>query len=213
MTNALPPLVDTAATRTTLHRLAEDVLAAEQTAANDDYRLDVESGGFATRWFSGPDGVRRRIRIDGGELVRESDQGVQREPITGDFDPAAAAVLYAWWELGARVLTEITAAYRPRSSEIVLYPEHFDVASTLELGPAGNLNIGFSPGDDFCSAPYVYAGPWEKRAGAFWNAPFGAYRRYDEFDPAAAAAAAAARAFLDEAVSEFVVSAPAATDA
>jgi hypothetical protein len=201
MITSLPSLVDTSATRNTLHRLAEEVLAAEQTAANGDYRLDVTSDGFATRWFSNATGERRRVRIEGGELVRESEAGASRELITGDFDAVAAAVLYAWWELGAEVLADIAVAYGERSSEVVLYPEHFDIASTLDLGAAGRLNIGFSPGDDFSAVPYVYAGPWVRREGPFWNAPFGAYRRYDEFPPNSPAGAV--RAFLDQAIAEF----------
>jgi hypothetical protein len=206
MITALPPLVDTSATRNTLHRLAEDVLAAEQTAANGDYRLDVTPGGFATRWFGDAAGGRRRIRIEGGELVRETETGAHRAPITGEFDAAAAAVLYAWWEVGAEVLAGIALSYGPRASEVVLYPEHFDVASTLDLDAAGRLNIGFSPGDDFSAAPYVYAGPWVRREGSFWNAPFGVYRRYDEFAPVSPVRSV--RAFLDAAITEFVASTP-----
>lgn len=206
MITALPPLVDTSATRTTLHRLAEGLLAAEQTAANGDYRLDVRPGGFATRWFSDRAGVRQRIQIVGDELLRDMEGGTSREPITGAFDPDAAAVLYAWWELGAEVLAAIATDYGARSSEIVLYPEHFDVASTLDLGVAGRLNLGFSPGDEFSAAPYVYAGPWIAREGPFWNAPFGAYRRYDEFVPASPAGPV--RTFLDQAIAEFEASTP-----
>jgi hypothetical protein len=200
MSTALPPLVDTTATRLTLHRLAEDVLAAEQVAVNGDFRLDARPDGFATRSFAGPDQVQRRIRVAGAELVREVGTESVHESITGQFDPVAASVLYAWWDLGTRVLTSIAQQYGSRSSDVVLYPEHFDVGSSLDLGEHLNINLGFSPGDDFCAAPYAYAGPWEPQAGEFWNAPFGAYRRYDDFDPAAADEAT--RAFLVAAIAE-----------
>lgn len=82
-------------------------------------------------------------------------------------------------------------------SAVVLWPEHFDVALTLTTAH-GSMNLGFSPGDGFCAQPYVYAGPWEPRAGDFWDAPFGAHRTYRqvaaEADPAAAVDAFVARA-------------------
>jgi hypothetical protein len=200
MSTALPPLVDTTATRLTLHQLAENVLAAEQVAANGDFRLDARPDGFATRWFVGPDQVRRRIRVAGAELIRESGPESVGESITGEFDPVAASVLYAWWDLGTRVLIAVAQEYGSSSSDVVLYPEHFDVGSSLDLGEHVKINLGFSPGDDFCPAPYVYAGPWEQQTGEFWNAPFGAYRRYDDFD--SATADDATRAFLAEAIAE-----------
>lgn len=196
--DVLPPLVDTTPTRLTLHHLAERVLAAEQVAANGEFRLDAQPDGFSTRWFSAADGINRRVRVQGAELVHETERDAIREPIAGDFDPAAAAVLYAWWDLGTSVLRAIAESLGTRSSDVVLYPEHFDIGSTVDLDRTGNLNLGFSPGDEFCPQPYVYAGPWEKRAGEFWNAPFGAYRRYDEFERATAASAT--RAFLDQAM-------------
>ncbi len=193
MTDSLPPLVDTTATRLTLHHLAEQVLSAEQVAANGDFRLDATAGRFRHPLVHR---ARRPDRCASGspgiDLLRETDHGTTRVPIDGDIDIHAAAVLYAWWDLGTRTLTAIAATYGARSSDVVLYPEHFDVGSTLDL-EAGKLNLGFSPGDDFCAAPYVYAGPWEKRTGEFWNAPFGAYRRYDEIDQARTRGVGAAR--------------------
>jgi hypothetical protein len=199
MTNPLPPLVDTTPTRRTLHDLAEHVLAAEQTAANGDYRLQAGPDGFATGWFSAADQPPRRVRVAGDQLVHETQDGSVAEAIRGDFDSTAASVLYAWWDLGTRVLTHVQRDLGSRSSDVVLYPEHFDIGSTVDLGEARKLNLGFSPGDDFSPVPYVYAGPWEHRDGPFWNAPFGAYRRYDEID--AADPDRATRAFLDEAIS------------
>jgi hypothetical protein len=53
--------------------------------------------------------------------------------------------------------------------EAVLWPEHFDVAVTVD-----EVNYGISPGDAEHPLPYAYVGPWTPRAGAFWNEPFGA---------------------------------------
>ena len=62
-------------------------------------------------------------------------------------------------------------------STIQLWPEHFDVGTTLDLGSGRGVNLGFSPGDAFSDEPYAYVGPWgPERPGdpAYWNAPFGA---------------------------------------
>ncbi len=182
---SLPPLVDTTSTRETLHRLAENVLAAEQRAAAGTIRLHVLPGGFGTGWFDGPAG-RTRLRVDGAQVVRETEQGerpADRWPVTGPFDPAAAAVLCAWWRFGDEALRRVVAGPGESLSPIVLWPEHFDVAVTLTTA-AGELNLGFSPGDGFCAEPYVYAGPWTQRTGEFWNAPFGAYRTYSQIGSA-----------------------------
>ena len=53
----------------------------------------------------------------------------------------------------------------------VLWPEHFDVAITLD-----EVNYGVSPGDTGIPEPYAYVGPWTPRTGDFWNTPFGAAR-------------------------------------
>ncbi len=62
-----------------------------------------------------------------------------------------------------------------RQSTVQLWPEHFDVGTTLDLGDG--VNLGFSPGDAFSEDPYVYVGPWGAvRPGddGYWNVPFGA---------------------------------------
>jgi hypothetical protein len=202
MPTTLPPLVDTTATRETLHHLAEDVLAAEQQAANGELALGVTPGGFATGWFPSVTGESIRLRVEGRLLAREAEIHAEREPITGMFDDGAAAVLYAWWALGDTVLASLRPQPGEAISPIVLWPEHFDIAVTLTTADARSLNLGFSPGDEFSAEPYVYAGPWDKQSGPFWNAPFGAYRTYSQIaagdDPPAQALA-----FLEEARTAF----------
>jgi hypothetical protein len=53
----------------------------------------------------------------------------------------------------------------------VLWPEHFDLAITLD-----EVNYGISLGDSWLGEPYAYIGPWKLPEGDFWNAPFGAGR-------------------------------------
>jgi hypothetical protein len=53
----------------------------------------------------------------------------------------------------------------------VLWPEHFDVAITVD-----DVTYGVSPGDAHSAVPYAYVGPSRPATGDFWNAPFGASR-------------------------------------
>ncbi|ETK32290.1 hypothetical protein [Microbispora sp. ATCC PTA-5024] len=70
----------------------------------------------------------------------------------------------------------------------VLWPEHFDLAVTLD-----EVNYGISPGDGHLPEPYAYVGPWTPRTGPFWNAPFGASRPLRELG-----GAEAVRAFFEQ---------------
>jgi hypothetical protein len=103
------------------------------------------------------------------------------EPL--ELDVKELDEIFSWFDLGWRVLDQVMAE-RPglgRSATVQLWPEHFDVGTTLDLGDGdgdGNqVNLGFSPGDAFSDDPYVYVGPWgPARPGddGYWNAPFGA---------------------------------------
>jgi hypothetical protein len=161
-------------------------LGAEQFAAIQTVRLHVVRGGFSTRAFPGSDG-ETRIEVVGPGLVRHVAGVETREPIEG-IDLAAADVLYAWWGLGNDVLRGLVPASGETLSEIVLWPEHFDISVTVTLANGASANLGFSPGDDFSAEPYVYVGPWETKTGDFWNASFGAVRTYTEIQSGDAAA-------------------------
>lgn len=93
------------------------------------------------------------------------------------IDPAAAAVLASFFartdEALQRLRTE-RAAEGP--AEVQLWPEHFDLATTI-----AEVHYGGSPGDDGHPEPYLYVGPWQppEPDGAFWNEPFGASRADD----------------------------------
>lgn len=106
------------------------------------------------------------------------------------LQPAAAAVLLAWFADGARaldtVLPELTLPTAPQ-----LWPEHFDLGLAASTG-AGGVNLGISPGDAGVPEPYVYVAPWaEGRPGGpgFWNAAFGAVATVGDLagDPVAGA--------------------------
>jgi hypothetical protein len=188
-----------AATRRSLHAVAERVLAGPQYRAHGEIRLQVTPGGFGQ--YLGP------LRVEGTELVGE---GI-RVPLRGKVadvaaavgveagepadlysehaelgadeelavDPAAAALLLDWFARGERALRALAPDADP-----ILWPEHFDLGITVD-----EVNYGVSPGDGAYAYPYAYVGPWSRRDGAFWNAPFGAVRAAEELPDADTVAA------------------------
>jgi hypothetical protein len=176
------------ATRRSLHALAELVLAGPRYRQTGRLRLRVGPAGFGT-W---DDPV---VAVIGGDLVTKSDlfavDGLTYEQVAaraglvasalddvyGDgphvavsetvhLDPDAALQLQDALILGNRAL----ALFRG-DAERVLWPEHFDVATTVEA-----ITYGVSPGDAYCEVPYAYVSPQRAVTGPFWNAPFGAAR-------------------------------------
>jgi hypothetical protein len=93
--------------------------------------------------------------------------------------PAELAAITDWFGLGWRVLDNVLSEL-PDSAEpatIQLWPEHFDVGTSVALESGERVNLGFSGGDAFSAEPYAYVGPSDaERPGdpSYWNAPFGA---------------------------------------
>lgn len=175
-------------TRRTLHGVAELILAGPQYRHGGGIRLRVVPGGFGT--VAWPD-----LRVDGDRLITPGGPlpltgGTYAELATAagveasrlddvyhggpdvdpdeqlDLDSAAARLLADAFARGDTALRAIAPDLEP-----VLWPEHFDVAITLD-----EINYGVSPGDSEITEPYAYVGPWARRTGTFWNAPFGAAR-------------------------------------
>jgi hypothetical protein len=174
---ALPP--GFASTANALHRVAEAVVAPARKPDNE-IALEATPGGFGTPEFEYR-GRLRQVRVEGAELV----DGDRRTALTSledaralvadlvpagplsaeplNVDPEAAARLADWYAFGAGVLNELADG---TASPVRLWPEHFDIA--IELG---QVNYGFSPGDEHHAEPYAYVGPWTAPpAGELWNA-------------------------------------------
>jgi hypothetical protein len=177
-----------AATRRSLHAVAELVLAGPQYRAIGKLRLRVIPGGFAT--IGTPElqavgtevtGARGAAVPINGQTARAigADLGVTAGRPAGAYDGGSevgldemltiqagqAAVIMGALSLGHDAL----AAFAPAETPI-LWPEHFDVAIRTD-----DTNYGVSPGDAFSEEPYAYVGVSAPPAGdAFWNAPFGA---------------------------------------
>jgi len=176
------------ATRRSLHGIAEGVMAGPQYRASGTIRLAVSPAGFRTT-------KDPALRLSGNVLVTASGAEL---PLTGSFgalarsagvdwgppegvyadhggttaddpilvDADAVTVLVGWLAQGDSALRQLVPDETP-----VLWPEHFDLALTLD-----EVNFGVSPGDPWSPEPYAYVGPWRQPEGEFWNAPFGAAR-------------------------------------
>lgn len=196
------------ATRQSLHRAAEHLLAAARKRASGEITLVPAPGGVATPAL--PDG--RVVALEGADVVVRGPDGEKRAPLTTlaeaaaavglepgfpwtkhrpgteyepdaalAVDPAAAEALARWFAVGQEALTALVAevpAESPTAPQI--FSEHFDLGMT-----AGSVNYGFSPGDDAIPTPYAYVGPHDTLSDdPIWNAPFGAYRTWHELTTA-----------------------------
>lgn len=216
---ALGPLPPTfAATREALRSLACYVIAPARKASTGRIGLRPIPGGFGTPFFD--DGSRLVVR--GVEVGREpgtaatittlraaaalvglelsGDPGVGHDlpPYEPDADLAvdrdASTALGAWYAFGGLVLDRLPARVLAGTvGSAQLWPEHFDLAVTVDVASGARANVGFSPGDGFEAEPYVYVGPVgaEPTDDPYWNAPFGAFLPYADLaassDPAGAA--------------------------
>lgn len=200
------------ATRQALHAVAEQIIAGHQYRAIGTIRLSVRPNGFTSRSMPDPP---RLLAVDGTDLVVDDVRiplagrlgdlaaaaGVECRGPEGVYPlaqqlspddlvtvhPGAAAALQGAWVLGDAVLRAFGSLHAVGGAEPVLWPEHLDVAISMD-----EVNYGVSPGDGAIGEPYAYVGPHRLRSGAFWNAPWGASL------PLEAVAAPALRAFFEE---------------
>jgi hypothetical protein len=182
------------ATRRQLHAVAESFLAGPQYRATGTIRLAVRPDGFSATTLAievhgttlvWPDGsielagpVRDLVAATGLDVGPPPDTAYH--PVTTlapdtvlDLDAGAADAIYRSLYAGGFAIKTVLPQAHP-----VLWPEHFDVAATVD-----EVNYGVSAGDDFHELPYAYVGPWDfrtaPRRGAVWNAPFGAVHNLD----------------------------------
>jgi hypothetical protein len=173
-------------TRRSLHGVAELLMAGPQFRRSGTIRLRSTGSGFGTvaepaievradyLVVNGQNyplnattcaELAAQLGIDAGrpDGVYHDGSGVALGDKLMVDGPAAARVA----EVFARG-TDALQRFSPDQTP-VLWPEHFDVGIST-----GDVNYGVSPGDDYSEKPYAYVGPWTRRAGDFWNAPFGA---------------------------------------
>ena len=159
-----------AETRVTLHKVAEAVVSPARQPPSE-IALRYTRGGFGTPFFQ-QDGADCQVRVEYGELVRQTGRDETREPLP-DVDLAAASALGEFYGLACSVLEQLRADEADGDPSIVqLWPEHFDIAIDLGSEPAGRrATMGASPGDDDHHEPYLYVAPWTAEvSGGLWNA-------------------------------------------
>jgi hypothetical protein len=212
MTDQLPPTF--AATRYSLHCVAEHVLAAVLHRSTGRIGLRPTPGGFGTPRFQ-RHGVDVHVRIEGTELV-VSEGGNERRaglhslaqaagfvgvepggpadvyelvtPLDLDadltVDAEAAAIIHDFFARTAHALDQFRSTHADLAPSIA---QLWPEHFDLAMGMA-DVNYGGSPGDAGHNAPYAYVGTWQtdELTGEFWNAPFGASRSHvDLATPAA----------------------------
>jgi hypothetical protein len=135
--------------------------------------------------------LRDAAAFVGIELTATPDVGSDLPPFEPDaalvIDERAARALADWYLMGANALGRFDAG-DATVSPATLWPEHFDLAVTVELPGGAGLSVGVSPGDRTSDEPYAYVGPWDRGRfdDPFWNASFGALRtRHEVPDDAA----------------------------
>jgi hypothetical protein len=223
----LPPAFD--ATRGALHALAEQVMAAAYWHATTHIGLRPTPRGLGTPVFGDAERVRvdatalvheragatRRhelttlqaaaafvgIPLGAPNVYPPSTSWAADAPLAVDRD--AALALADWYALAAALLNDLRAAHSDApSTELQIWPEHFDLACELGAVPT-RANFGASPGDGSIPEPYLYVGPHDpaRRTGMFTACPFGAALRYSELQEAPEAGAAG-RQFFESAVAE-----------
>jgi hypothetical protein len=187
-------------TRLSLHAVAELVLAGPQYDQSGTIKLRVTPGGFGT--VATPD-----VRVDATSLVVDgrpvplhghtvaelaAEAGLSPRPLDDIYSGGCGLTAEHPLSVDAACAAEIAEAFRrgdealdalDADAQRVLWPEHFDVAISLD-----EVNYGVSPGDDTIPEPYAYVGPWSPAdfTGPFWNASFGAARPVREVEDLAA---------------------------
>ena len=168
-------------------------------------RVWVDTAGAAAELVVDEDGQRQRHLLTtirelgaavGVEVSADPGVGGDLTPFEPDsplaIDLASARIAAGWLAFGEAVLSELRfgSVGHGIASDLVLWPEHFDLGFSLDGGDVVAVNYGASPGDAGCEEPYLYVGPWDldaARAAApdgeadrLWNAPFGAILRRSE---------------------------------
>jgi hypothetical protein len=197
----LTPITDTrafAATRTSWHALAEQVVAPARRQANGKIGLRYTVGGVGTPFF----GDDEQVRITGTDVVVVRGGAEHRVAITtvGDaaraagveagapadlytaatsvapdahlaVDPGAASLLANWFGFGCSVLETLRVEEGAWDTRTQLWPEHFDLSIDLGDEAAGSRGtFGVSPGDGAHPEPYLYVTHWAPLdADGYWN--------------------------------------------
>ncbi|MEO8846971.1 MAG: hypothetical protein ABI591_28785 [Kofleriaceae bacterium] len=112
----------------------------------------AEAMAWADARFGPPRGVRMRDYDLPPSLLASGGRFVGYEP--------ELAELARWYDFGLELVK--TAVADTRSTEILIWPHHFDLGAIIYLDPGDEtrqIGVGLSPGDDYYAEPYVYVTP------------------------------------------------------
>lgn len=197
--NLAPLPAEFAATRDALHQIAFFAVAPVRYEAKGRMGLRSTPGGFGTPEFDGQvarvEGHLLVFTKEGNTATRTittvrdaanffgRDYEVQwyddfhdpLEPVDPDrpleVDLESTRVLATWFAYGFDLLDRLRG-HGPGTSEVQLWPEHFDVATELGDEKAGQrASYGASPGDAAHREPYLYVSAWGEidRSEPYWN--------------------------------------------
>jgi hypothetical protein len=119
-----------------------------------------------------------------GARMRDYDMPASPLAIGGRFighEPELAE-LARWYDFGLDVVK--TAIAGMRSTEILLWPHHFDLGAIIYLDPTDDtrqIGVGLSPGDGYYAEPYVYVTPSPLTSKQFPALAGGGFWRTDGF--------------------------------
>lgn len=110
----------------------------------------------AMAWADSRSGTPRGIRM--------RDYAMPASPLASGgrfvgYEPELAE-LARWYDFGLELVR--TAVAGTRSTEISIWPHHFDLGAIIYLDPADDtrqVGVGLSPGDRYYAEPYLYVTP------------------------------------------------------
>lgn len=189
-------------TRDALHQIAFFAIAPARYEAVGRMGLKAAPGGFGTPEFDGRvarvEGTLLVHEREGNVATQEITTvraateffGLEYEadwfpdfhdplaPVDPDrhltIDREAALALGEWFAFGFDLLNRLRQHGRDRddTSEVQLWPEHFDPAAELGDQQKGQrASFGGSPGDAAHPEPYLYVAAWSEidRTNRYWN--------------------------------------------
>jgi hypothetical protein len=163
-----------------------DVMAGEPIAAGETFRIALRPADLSLHFLGEGDRITATLPLRGETLARAVDwirsELARRGADAGRFsldkpyelpahpllgggafmgDPPGAfrELAFAWGNAGG--IQEEMAAEAAGSTEVRLWPHHFDVGFLILLDSSGShsIGIGLSPGDDGVPEPYFYVTP------------------------------------------------------
>jgi hypothetical protein len=133
------------------------VILTENDQPFAHYRLHGHTISDATAW------IRSQIASLGADSARYTLKRPYEIPshdvaMGDDFDASDRIhfeELTRWFANGAATLISFARPVR-EASDVRCWPEHFDIATLLQVTPDRTIGVGLEPGDNYYDEPYFY---------------------------------------------------------